>query len=130
MRMTRQRAKGFTLIELLIVVVIIGVLAAIAIPKFQNTKGKAYAGTIKSDLKNLASIQEGYFYYNETYTTNLSALSFTGTDGVVISIAEADGRGWSATATHPNAFPLTCAVYYGQAAPLAPAVAEGVIGCQ
>lgn len=130
MRMTRRTAKGFTLIELLIVVVIIGVLAAIAIPKFQSTKGKAYAGTIKSDLKNLASIQEGYFYYNETYTTNLGLLDFTGTDGVVISIAEADGRGWSATATHPNAFPLTCAVYYGQAAPLAPAVAEGVIGCQ
>jgi type IV pilus assembly protein PilA len=130
MRMTRRTAKGFTLIELLIVVVIIGVLAAVAIPKFQSTKGKAYAGTMRSDLKNLASIQEGYFYYNETYTTNLSALDFTGTNGVVITIAEADGRGWSATATHPNAFPLTCAVYHGQAAPLAPAVSAGVIGCQ
>jgi type IV pilus assembly protein PilA len=130
MRMTHQTAKGFTLIELLIVVVIIGVLAAVAVPKFQATKGKAYAATIKSDLKNLTSIQEGYFYDNETYTTNLASLNFAGTDGVVITIAEADGRGWSATATHPNAFPLTCAVYYGQAAPLAPAVSEGVIGCQ
>ena len=46
--------RAFTLIELLIVVVIIGVLAAIAIPKFANTKQKAYVATMKSDLKNLA----------------------------------------------------------------------------
>lgn len=122
--------KGFTLIELLIVVVIIGILAAIAIPKFQNTKGKAYASSIKSDLKNLSSMQEDYFYYNETYANAIGLLSFNGTDGVTITIAEADGRGWSATATHPSAFPLTCAVYYGDAAPLAPATREGVIECQ
>jgi prepilin-type N-terminal cleavage/methylation domain-containing protein len=126
----RQARRGFTLIELLIVVVIIGVLAAIAIPKFQNTKGKAYAGSLKSDLRNLSAMQESYFYTNETYSNNLGALSFTASNGVIISIAEADGRGWSATATHPAAYPLTCAVYYGQAAPLAPATTEGVIKCQ
>jgi prepilin-type N-terminal cleavage/methylation domain-containing protein len=127
---TKARRRGFTLIELLIVVVIIGVLAAIAIPKFQNTKGKAYAGSLKSDLKNLASMQESYFYSNETYSTNLTSLQFSSSNGVIISIAEADGRGWSATATHPAAWPMTCAVFYGQAAPLAPATAEGVINCQ
>ena len=124
---TRQ---GFTLIELLIVVVIIGILAAMAIPKFQSTKGKAYAASLKSDLKNVASMQEDYFYYNETYAANVSALSFSSTNGVVINIAEANGRGWSATSTHPAAFPLTCAVFYGQAAPLGGATSEGLVHCQ
>jgi prepilin-type N-terminal cleavage/methylation domain-containing protein len=130
MTFPRRVRQGFTLIELLIVVVIIGILAAIAIPKFQNTKGKAYAGSLKSDLRNLSAMQESYFYTNETYTSNLGSLSFTSSNGVIISIAEADGRGWSASATHPAAYPLTCAVYYGQAAPLAPATTEGVIKCQ
>ena len=59
--MPRKRT-GFTLIELLIVVVIIGILAAIAIPKFQNTKGKANAAALRSDLRNLAVAQEAYFF--------------------------------------------------------------------
>lgn len=126
----RSTRKGFTLIELLIVVVLIGILAAIAIPKFQNTKGKGYAATIKSDIRNLTSMQEDYFYFNESYASSLNQLSFAGTDGVTITIAEADGRGWSATATHPAAYPLTCAVFYGDAAPLAPATTEGVIKCE
>jgi len=52
--------NGFTLIELLIVVVIIGLLATIAIPKFANTKEKAYIGAMKSDLRNLATAEEAF----------------------------------------------------------------------
>jgi len=63
--------KGFTLIELLIVVVIIGILAAIAIPKFANTKEKAYIASMKSDLRNLVTAEEAYFADSVKYTTNL-----------------------------------------------------------
>lgn len=130
MSVKRTTRIGFTLIELLIVVVIIGILAAIAIPKFRNTKAKAFASSIKSDLKNLTSMQETYFYYNDIYSSNAAATGFLSTNGVVIAIDEASGSGWSASATHPSADPLVCAVYYGTAAPVSPATKEGVIECQ
>ena len=91
--------KGFTLIELLIVVVIIGILAAIAIPKFSATREKAYFAAMKSDVKNLASQQEIYYADNYSYTTSTAALAFTNSEGVTVTIA-ASTSGWSATATH------------------------------
>ena len=63
--------KGFTLIELLIVVVIIGILAAIAIPKFANTKGKAYVTAMKSDLRNLVTAEEAFFSDSAKYTQTI-----------------------------------------------------------
>src|SRR6266704_2444146 len=64
--------KGFTLIELLIVVVIIGILAAIAIPKFANTKEKAYIASMKSDLRNLVTAEEAYFADSVKYSTSVA----------------------------------------------------------
>src|SRR5438034_8266649 len=61
--------KGFTLIELLIVIVIIGILAAIAIPKFANTKSKAYVTAMKSDLRNLVTAEEAFFSDSTYYTS-------------------------------------------------------------
>ena len=71
-----KNQKGFTLIELLIVVVIIGILAAIAIPKFSSTKEKAYVAAMKSDLRNMASAQESYFADQDppTYASSLTDL--------------------------------------------------------
>src|SRR6185437_11605006 len=92
--MSRMR-KGFTLIELLIVVVIIGILAAIAIPKFASTKEKAYLASEKSDLRNMATSEEAYFSGNQTYTTDQSAMNFTTSQGVTISGMVADAKGWN-----------------------------------
>ncbi|HEY3933480.1 MAG TPA: prepilin-type N-terminal cleavage/methylation domain-containing protein, partial [Gemmatimonadales bacterium] len=66
--MLRNR-KGFTLIELLIVVVIIGILAAIAIPKFAATKDKAKLASVKSDVRNTETAEEAYFSDYSTYGT-------------------------------------------------------------
>ena len=79
--MQRNR-KGFTLIELLIVVVIIGILAAIAIPKFANTKQKAYITAMKSDLRNLVTAEEAYFSDSSSYTTTIGNLKFNSSTGV------------------------------------------------
>lgn len=128
MRVHRHR-PGFTLIELLIAVVIIGILATIAIPKFANTKGRAISGAMKSDLRNLASAQESYFYFNDTYTTSLPGLDIAPTNGVTITINEATVSGWSATATHPQAAVAACSVYFGTAAPVAPATVESTVAC-
>lgn len=124
------KTKGFTLIELLIVVVIIGILAAIAIPKFSNTKGKANLAAMKSDLRNLVTAEESYFYDNAIYTPTLATLSFNTSPGVVLSVVSATSSGFSATATHPQSFPLTCAIFVGNTPPLPPAAVEGLIGCQ
>ncbi|HKS06896.1 MAG TPA: prepilin-type N-terminal cleavage/methylation domain-containing protein [Gemmatimonadaceae bacterium] len=106
--------KGFTLIELLIVVVIIGILAAIAIPKFANTKEKAYVAAMKSDLKNLATAQEAYFSDFTTYASTTANLTFNQTAGVTVSITAATGSTWDASAVHTGTT-KTCTVTYGNA---------------
>ena len=128
--MVRNVKKGFTLIELLIVVVIIGILAAIAIPKFRNTKGRAFGATIKSDLHNLATAQEAYFYETATYSADTALLQYNKSGGVTINIVTASAPGWGATATHPSAYPLVCALYMGNISPVPPATQEGQINCQ
>jgi type IV pilus assembly protein PilA len=142
--------KGFTLIELLIVVVIIGILAAIAIPKFASTKQKAYLASMKSDLRNLTTAQEAYFADSLKYiitgtAANLPPAAPTGfpagctpgstclfvpSAGVTVSLGGAL-PGWNATATHSAATPGTlCADFIGAANVIAPATVEGEPKCQ
>ena len=125
--------KGFTLIELLIVVVIIGILAAIAIPKFSATREKAYFAAMKSDLKNLASQQEIYYSDNYAYSSSVGDLGFVNSDGVIVAIASVSSSGWAASATHA-ALGTTegCAIFYGTAtAPTSPTTPSqpGEIAC-
>jgi type II secretion system protein G len=125
--MLRTAKKGFTLIELLIVVVIIGILAAIAIPKFANTKEKAYLASMKSDLRNLATAQESYFADNQTYTTSTIAVNFSPSSGVTVTIPDAAGTKWTATATH-SATTKVCKIGFGADTTVSGA-SEGVSKC-
>jgi type IV pilus assembly protein PilA len=125
--------KGFTLIELLIVVVIIGILAAIAIPKFASTKQKAYMAAMKSDLKNFVTAEESYFSDYNQYGTlaNVKAANlFHETKDVVMASTDGNATGFSATATHAGAAGKTCGVYTGNAtSPNAVLTTEGEVNC-
>lgn len=142
-----QNRKGFTLIELLIVVVIIGILAAIAIPKFANTKEKAYVASMKSDLKNLSTAEEAFFadslYYFEGTATNVGGTVdsitvngkniYTPSAGVTVTITATNsgtaGSGWQAEAGH-SATAQHCGIYIAPGtAPNAAVKAEGEPGC-
>jgi prepilin-type N-terminal cleavage/methylation domain-containing protein len=100
--------RGFTLIEILIVVVIIGILAAIAIPKFANTKDKTYVAAMKSDLRNLATYEKQYAadnngaYFPGTATSVSPLQGFVPSQNVTIVAIAVVGppQTWSATATH------------------------------
>ncbi|HRN52745.1 MAG TPA: prepilin-type N-terminal cleavage/methylation domain-containing protein, partial [Gemmatimonadaceae bacterium] len=91
--------KGFTLIELLIVVVIIGILAAIAIPKFANTKEKAYIATMKADLRNLVTAQEAYFADHSMYTSSLATTQYQPSSGVAVGNIQFGAGTFSADAS-------------------------------
>ena len=117
-----RNRKGFTLIELLIVVVIIGILAAIAIPKFAETKAKAYKTAMRSDLKNLVSSAEAFFSDNNTYVGYPS--SPAGSSGVTLSVTPG-AQGWNASSVHTNTN-VTCTIYVGLPAGTGP---EGAPVC-
>src|SRR5216117_3323752 len=103
---------GFTLIEMLIVLVIIGVLAAIAIPKFGNTKEKAYIATMKSDLRNLVTAEEAYFADSVAYTEQTDcttppapgSVAWCPSRGNTLDKLKVCQGGWTARMTNANAF--------------------------
>src|SRR5438876_1385393 len=132
--------KGFTLIELLIVVVIIGILAAIAIPKFANTKAKAYIASMKSDLRNLVTAEEAYFADSVKYSATTActtpptagAVNFcvtTGNNlGTIGLAAGKDRKSTRLNSSHPSTPYAGCSINNNSAA-LAPAVSEGAPAC-
>lgn len=88
MFMNKKNEKGFTLIELMIVIAIIGILAAIAIPQFAAYRTRSYNSAAQSDLKNAATAQEAYYIDYNTYANAVSKL--TGTSGGFYQTADVD----------------------------------------
>jgi prepilin-type N-terminal cleavage/methylation domain-containing protein len=129
MKNTTLGEPGFTLIELLIVVVIIGILASIAIPKFTAVRERAYLSAVKADLRNLANLQDVYYNEHYVYSTNATDLDFTGTEGVALTLSEGTNQGWSASASHAGLAAESCAIFHGNATPVTPATVESTVQC-
>lgn len=122
--------KGFTIIELLIVVVILGLLASIAIPKLAATKDKTKMASVRSDLRNTMTAQEAYFADYNTFG-NLSQLQAAsnynlspGNTGTVTGVS----NGYTATISNPTiSMGLTqCTVQSGAGATVG---VDGIVIC-
>ena len=127
----KSMRKGFTLIELLIVVVIIRILAAIAIPKFANTKSKAYIAAMKSDLRNLVTAEESYFSDSAVYATDTSkGMKFKPSTGVSMPTIVPFAGAWLATNTHSQLTSFSCGIGVNTTNPLVSAAGDGEPTCK
>ncbi|MCH6579166.1 MAG: prepilin-type N-terminal cleavage/methylation domain-containing protein [Nitrospinae bacterium] len=102
-----RNAKGFTLIELLIVIAIIGILAAIAIPQFNQYKARAYDSDVKSNIHNIYLACKAYWADSGSggsctqATALLTTYGYIQSAAVSISVAN-DETTWAGTSINTN----------------------------
>ena len=102
-KLTNKDEKGFTLIELMIVIAIIGILAAIAIPQFSAYRTRSYNSAAQADLRNAATAQEAYYVDNQEYCQTMGTI-VGGTYGLYTSANVHMSMAASATAYEMSAY--------------------------
>jgi prepilin-type N-terminal cleavage/methylation domain-containing protein len=122
-----NRRTGFTFVELLVVMLLLGALSSMAVPRFREYKTRAYIAAMQSDLGNLKIAQESFWAENLKYATDTTNLEVRITANVAISITSEDvNGGYTAIATHSNVPGRQCETAMGrEAAPNEP----GAIVC-
>ncbi len=123
--------SGMTFVELMMVIVIIGLLSTLVIPKLRGGQERAFVSSMKSDLRNFAVAEESYYYDFATYAGAsgvLESRGFQTSTGVTITITEATAVGWSAAVAHAGTL-VGCYLFVGDAAPVGAASEEGRVSC-
>ena len=105
----RQKMRGITLMELMIVVVIIGILTAIAYPNYRQYAARAKRNEARAALLQIATLQERFYLQNNSYTDDMTNLGFpvasnhlSDTESYLIDVTAADASGFNAIATYQN----------------------------
>lgn len=103
----RRYMRGVTLMELMIVVVVIGILTAIAYPSYRQYAAKAKRNEAKAALLQIATLQERHYLQNATYTADMTKLGFpvsdnflTDSESYIVDVTAASASAFSATATY------------------------------
>ena len=106
-KFSNRNEKGFTLIELMIVIAIIGILAAIAIPQFSAYRKRSFNAAAESDLKNATTAQEAYFVDEQVYSGNIAQLTGASygvylSNGVTMAVVTSSIDGYTMTSFHSS----------------------------
>ena len=117
-----NRRRGFTFVELLVVMLLLGTLSSMAVPRFRDYKARASVAAMQSDLGNLKIAEETYWAEHMKYATDTAHLELRITAQVSITITSQDLiGGYTAVATHVNVPGRQCQTAMGaEAAPREP----------
>jgi type IV pilus assembly protein PilE len=124
-RMRKRHPHGFTLVELMIVVAIVAILAAIAVPQYRKYVQKSNRATAKSALLDLSRREETYYSTNNSYTLNLVSLGYNNITNNQIQVPNSSNPTYTIAFTAPATSGSSASTYTASATPTGSQTGDG-----